>query len=210
MGVLMKTQYSEGKDKDLIDLIDRMAYMAEFHEPDAVFHRKRVKDYCFILARGLGFSIHDAETLAFASLLHDVGKISIPETITSKAEDLTPEEWEYVRRHPNVGADIIKGSTNSLMQIAEVIALTHHERWDGSGYPQGLKGEDIPLGGRIFAVADVFDALTTKRAYKPEISVQNAIDLVIQSSGTLFDPKVIDVFQKNSDEIIRIRKQNLV
>lgn len=206
----MKTQSLEGKDKDVLDLIKRMAFMAEYHEPEAEFHRERVRAYCFVLAHGLGFSMADSDTLALASLLHDVGKIGIPESILSKPGDFTPEEWEFVRRHPITGADLLKGTSLNVLNIAEVIALTHHERWDGSGYPRGLKGEEIPLSGRIFAVADVFDALTTKRVYKPEIDVVKAIDLLKNSSGVLFDPKVVDAFERNSDEIIKARKQNLV
>jgi putative two-component system response regulator len=206
----MKTQIAEGKDKDLLDLIKRMAYMAEYHEPEAVYHRERVKAYCYILARGLRFSMPDADTFAQASLLHDIGKVGVPGTILYKSGDLTDSEWEIVRRHPIIGSEILKGSVINLLQIGEVIALTHHERWDGSGYPRGLKGEDIPLSGRIFAVADVFDALTTKRAYKPEIDVPDAIELLKNSSAVLFDPKVVDVFAQNFDEIIKARKQNLV
>lgn len=206
----MKTQSFEGKEKDLLDLIKRMALMAEYHEPEAEFHRERVKAYCFILAHGLGFSLADSDTLAQASLLHDIGKVGIPETILLKSGDFAPEEWEFVRRHPIIGADILKGTNLNVLKIAEVIALTHHERWDGSGYPQGLKGEEIPMSGRIFAIADVFDALTTKRVYKPEIDVTKAIDLLKNSSGVLFDPNVVDAFDRNSDEIIKARKQNLV
>ncbi len=210
MGAAMKSQNPDGKDKNLLDLISRMAYMAEYQEPEAGFHRERVKSYCYILARALRFSIADAEVFAQASLLHDIGKVGIPGTILSKPGELTASEWDIMRRHPLIGAEILKGSDINFLQMGEVIALTHHERWDGSGYPQGLKGEDIPLSGRIFAIADVFDALTTKRAYKPEIDLSKAIELLQNSSGILFDPKVVEVFTENFEEIIKARKQNLV
>ena len=206
----MKTLSEEGKDKELLDIVKRMASIAEYNEPDSIYHRERVKGYCYVLARGMGLPAQEADVFAYASLLHDIGKVGIPEAIIFKSSDLLPKEWELVKQHPVIGAEILKGSSSTLLQMGEIIALTHHERWNGSGYPRGLKGEDIPLIGRIFAVADVFDALTTKRPYKPEITIDDATTLLKESAGILFDPKVIAVFLESSNEIIKMYKQSLV
>ena len=168
-------------------------------------HRERVRGYCQLLARYLGLATDEANLLAHASLLHDVGKVIIPVEIAAKAGKLTPYEWDVTKRHTTFGAEILRGSTSPLFQAAEVIALTHHERWDGSGYPRGLQGEAIPMSGRICAIADVFDALTTKRNYKSEVSVDYAIDLMKDSGGTLFDPKLVQIFTDRYDELLRIR-----
>jgi putative two-component system response regulator len=127
----------------------------------------------------------------------------------SRSDNLTAIEWGYVKRHPLIGAELLKGSESVVLQVGEVIALTHHERWDGTGYPQGLKGEEIPMGGRICALADVFDALTTKRSYKPEVNVEDAIELIQDASNQLFDPQLVSIFVQNIEEIKKIRQHNL-
>ncbi len=202
----MKIFLPEGKDKELLDMIRRMAAMAEIREPETASHRERVRGYCMVLGRGLSLAAKEAEAISLASLLHDVGKVRLPEAIALKKGDLTPYEWDVMKRHTSYGEEILKGSPSGLLQTAEIIALTHHERWDGSGYPQALRGENIPLSGRLVALADVFDALTTKRTYKDEISVENALQLINDSSGQLFDPEIVKVFVENCDEILKIRK----
>ncbi len=200
---------SDVKDKEMLDIVRRLAAMAEENGDDALYHRERVRAYCAILARGIGLSPADTDLIAYASLLHDVGKSRLPDELVTKTGNLNPYEWDMMKRHTGYGAELLNGSPSRLLQAAEIIALTHHERWDGSGYPQGLRGEEIPLSGRIVALADVFDALTTRRSYKQEVSVESAVQLIKESSGTLFDPKLVDVFLQNCDEIIRAQKTGL-
>jgi putative two-component system response regulator len=188
-----------------IDMARRMAFMAEHYDKNTVMHRERVRGYCQLLARGIGLSTEEANLVAHASLLHDVGKVIIPVEISAKAGKLSPYEWDVTKRHTTFGAEILQGSSSVLFQMGAVIALTHHERWDGSGYPRGLKAEAIPMGGRICAVADVFDALTTKRNYKDEVSVDYALELIKNSGNELFDPKLVEIFNDRYDELFRIR-----
>jgi putative two-component system response regulator len=196
---------SEVKEKELIDAVRRMAGLAEYNEPDTASHRERIREYCFLLASCHELSSYDAEVISYASLLHDVGKIGLPETLTSKSGDLTPYEWNLMQKHTTIGADILRGSPSVIMQAAEIIALTHHERWDGSGYPNGMRGEEIPLSGRICALADVFDALTSKRPYKEAVPVEEAFRMIQEVSGKLFDPSLVKTFMQNRDELKKIR-----
>lgn len=206
----MNTVMTDVITRDALDFTRRMAYMAEYRKSGIKMHLERIKGYCTVLARALDMSSLEVEVIAHASLLHDIGTVGIPEVIVTKTGDLADYEWEIVKRHPIIGAEILHGSPSPLLQAGEIIALTHHERWDGSGYPYGLKGEEIPLSGRICALADVFDALTTPRSYKNEISVDEASQLIIDSAGHLFDPDLVDVFAENLREISRIRQAYLV
>jgi putative two-component system response regulator len=201
----MRKYPSEVKEKELVDAVRRMARLAEFNEPDTAAHRERIREYCFLLASCHGLSSYDAEVISFASLLHDVGKIGLPEALTSKSGDLTPYEWNQMQKHTTIGAELLRGSPSVIMQAAEIIALTHHERWDGSGYPHSMCADEIPLSGRICALADVFDALTTKRPYKEAVPVEEAFRMVNDVSGKLFDPALVSTFLKNRDEFKRIR-----
>ena len=197
----------EPNNKEFLDLIQRLAKLAEYREGDNTHHLTRVRRYCRILASNLGLPPQEAEVIAAASQLHDLGKIRIPESMVHKADNLDPDEWEIIKSHTTIGANLLKGSPSRILQMAEIIALTHHERWDGSGYPQGLKGEEIPIAGRICAIADVFDALTTRRSYKDEVTPDEAHKLVKDYSGELFDPKIVEVFTKHYSEIKKIREQ---
>jgi putative two-component system response regulator len=136
--------------------------------------------------------------------MHDVGKIGIPDHILLKPGPLNEEERQVIRRHPQIGADIIGKHDNELLSSARTIALTHHERWDGSGYPQGLQAEQIPLYGRIVAIADVFDALMSKRPYKPAFSAAQALATMAEERGKHFDPKLLDCFFEQQFEVLRI------
>jgi len=191
-------------NREMLDIIRRMASLSEYREPGIKNHLERVRSYCYLLARGLDLSPQDSEVISYASLLHDIGEICIPDSVLTKAGKLNEYEWELVRRHPIVGAEILQGSPSIVLQAAEQIALTHHERWDGSGYPYRLKGEDIPLSGRICALADIFDALTTKRSYKAEIPVNDAHQLILNNRGILFDPQLVSIFDENIDEIVKV------
>ena len=205
----MNTALTDLINRETLDFARRMAYMAEFRKPDAKNHLERIRGYCSIIGRALDLSKPEVELIAYASQLHDIGTVGIPEAIITKTEDLTDYEWELIKRHPIIGAEILHGSPSPLLQAAEIIALTHHERWDGSGYPYGISGKDIPLSGRICALADVFDALTTPRSYKKEISVEEATQLMVDARGQLFDPNLVVVFVENIREVIKIRQSNL-
>jgi len=191
-------------NRETLDIIRRMAFLSEYREPGIKNHLERIRSYCFLLARGLDLSLQDSEVISYASMLHDVGEICIPDSVLTKSGKLTTYEWELVKRHPVVGAEILQGSPSIILQAGEQIALSHHERWDGSGYPYGLKGEDIPLSGRICALADIFDALTTRRAYKKEIPVNDAHQLILDNRGILFDPQLVGIFDDNIEEIVKI------
>ena len=196
----------DSSQKELTDTIWRMAYIAEYREGNNISHLERVRAYAQVLARGLGFTPREVHVLSLACQLHDIGKIAIPDSLLLKNGDFTPAEWEQVKRHTITGAEILGGSPSPILQTGEAIALTHHERWDGSGYPRGLKGEEIPLGGRLCAIVDVFDSLTTQRTYKREISVEDAHHLIIDAGDQLFDPGLVDIFDEDFDEILRAGK----
>jgi putative two-component system response regulator len=197
---------SDSSQKELLDAAMRMAVIAEYREGNNTNHLERMRGYAQALARGLGLTNREVLIIATACQLHDIGKVGIPEALLLKTGDFTPKEWDVIKRHTAIGADLLKGSVSPFLQAGESVALTHHERWDGSGYPNGLKGEDIPLGGRVCAIADVFDALTTPRLYKKEISVEDARRLIVDAGGSLFDPKVVEVFDEVFDEILKVRK----
>ena len=139
--------------------------------------------------------------------MHDIGKIGIPDHILLKPGRLEPEEWEIMKTHAQVGADILAGDNSDLMVMAQQIARTHHEKWDGSGYPQGKKGEDIPLSARILALADVYDALTSSRCYKDAFSHVHSKDIIIEGRGKHFDPDIVDAFLRCEQAFIDIRKR---
>jgi putative two-component system response regulator len=200
---------TEVLNRELLDVVKRMATLAEYREPGIQHHLERIRGYCYALARGMDFPMQDAEVISYASQLHDIGEISIPDSLLMKAGKLSPYEWEQVKRHPIIGAEILRGSPSIVLQMGETIALTHHERWDGSGYPYGTKGEAIPVPGRICALADIFDALTTRRPYKDEIPVAEAYQLIMDNSGVLFDPALVQAFSESFDEITKIRQMNI-
>jgi putative two-component system response regulator len=139
--------------------------------------------------------------------MHDIGKIGTPDAVLQKPGSLTPEEWEIIRKHPAQGADIIGNHHSLLLQTARVVSLTHHERFDGTGYPNGIKGYDIPLAGRIVAIADVFDALTSRRPYKEAWSIEQAVEYLQDQKGKHFDGELVDTFLQHMDEIKAIMMQ---
>ena len=196
-------------NRELLDIIRRMAALAEYREPGVQHHLERIRGYCYALARGMDFPMQDAEVISYASQLHDIGEIAIPDTLLMKSGKLSPYEMEQIKRHPIIGAEILRGSPSIVLQMGETIALTHHERWDGSGYPYGIKGEAIPVPGRICALADIFDALTTRRPYKDEIPVGDAYQLILDNSGVLFDPTLVQAFSESFDEIVKVRQMNI-
>jgi putative two-component system response regulator len=190
--------------QDLQDHIVLTAYIAELKEWDNRQHLERIRRYTLLLATGLNLQENEARLFSIAAQLHDIGKVYIPDSILEKTDDLDDHEWAISERHTLEGARLLRDSNSAILRTAEKIALTHHERWDGSGYPQGLKGEEIPLTGRICALADVFDALTTPRPYKKEIEPMDALKLIQASSGTLFDPALVDIFESKYDDVLSI------
>jgi response regulator RpfG family c-di-GMP phosphodiesterase len=177
-----------------LEVLERLSLAAEQRDDETGAHLRRMSRMCGELARAAGLSEPEAEEIRRASLLHDVGKIGVADSILHKQGPLTPEELAAMRRHTTIGAEMLAGSSSPLLRIAEVVARTHHERWDGTGYPAGLRGEDIPLVGRIAAICDVYDALVDERPYKPAWPVAQAIAHIQAQRGRHFDPGLTDVF----------------
>jgi putative two-component system response regulator len=177
-----------------VEVLTRLARIAEYRDEETGEHVWRVAQTAALLARELGVSKAQVELLLRAARLHDVGKVAIPDGILLKPYSLTPEEFEVIKTHTTVGAKLLSGGHSPLLKMAQVIALTHHERWDGSGYPQGLAAEQIPLEGRILAVADTFDALTHDRIYRRAWAAPAAVAKIISLRGKQFDPQVVDAF----------------
>jgi putative two-component system response regulator len=189
-----------------LDTIRRLALAAEYRDKDTSAHIQRVSHYCVLLGERLRLSPEELKVLEYASNMHDVGKIGIPDAVLLSTQKLTVEERQIMEFHTLLGARILHNSTSPLLQMGEVIALAHHEKWDGSGYPHGLAGEEIPLYARICAIADVFDALTTKRPYKDAFSNEEAIRIMREGRGKHFDPQLLDLFLDSMDEIESIQK----
>jgi CHASE2 domain-containing sensor protein len=184
-----------------LEIIHRLAAATDARDEDTGLHLERIGFLCERVGLALGLSADEAQTLRYASLLHDVGKIAVPDAILTKPGKLSDEEWVVMRRHTTAGADMLSGSRAPIMRMAEEIALTHHERWDGGGYPQGLGGDAIPLVGRICAVCDVFDALLSKRPYKEPWPLEDALAELRRERGTHFDPVVVDAFLALVDDV---------
>jgi putative two-component system response regulator len=210
-----------------LEVIHCLARAAEYRDNETGRHVIRVGCYSGIIARELGMSDEQVHIIEQAATLHDLGKIAIPDSILLKPGKLTPEETELMQKHggfgkkicsrmsgdefqhftahTTLGASIIKNCQSPILDMASTISLTHHEKWDGSGYPLGLAGEDIPLEGRITAVADVFDALSSKRPYKPAFPLTKCFSIMEDSRGTHFDPTVLDAFFRRKDDIVAVQ-----
>lgn len=188
-----------------LEIIQRLARAAEFRDNETGMHVVRMSRYCQVIAKEYGLSEEDAEVILNAAPLHDVGKIGIPDAILLKPGRLTDEEFDVIKSHCGIGYTIIGGNHKSpLLQTAALVAKSHHEKWDGTGYPEGLSGEQIPLAGRIVAVADVFDALTSDRPYKKAWSVEDAVDELKKGSNIHFDPALVEAFVRRLPEIVEI------
>ncbi len=188
-----------------LDTLHRLAVAAEYKDASTAEHIKRMSAYSKLLAVKLGLAPREIELVELASPMHDVGKIGIPDGILSKPGKLTAEETDIMKQHTIIGGRILHGSSSDLVQAGEVIALSHHEMWDGSGYPNGLAGDDIPIFGRICAVADVFDALANRRAYKEAFSNEKTLEMIKEKRGNHLDPKIVDLFFKNIDEVFSLQ-----
>ncbi|WP_293762373.1 HD domain-containing phosphohydrolase [uncultured Paraglaciecola sp.] len=185
-----------------LDTIRRLATAAEFKDDDTGVHIVRMSRISSMIAHAYGQDKIYCDLLEQASPMHDIGKIGIPDSVLKKPGKLTEEEWVCMKKHPEYGANILSGSEVPLLQMAEEVALSHHEKFDGSGYPSNLKGDQIPLSGRIVGLADFFDALTMDRCYRKAFSDEKAIAMVKENNGTHFDPAVVKAFLSISDEII--------
>lgn len=191
-----------------VDTIHRLTLASEYKDEETGGHIKRISYYTKVLAEQMGLDREFCENIFYASPMHDIGKVAIPDSILLKAGPLDNQEWESMKTHTEIGAKILNGSESPYLQMAEDIALYHHERWDGQGYPRGLKGEAIPTTARIMNIADQYDALRSKRPYKPAFAHQKAVSIITQGDGrTLpehFDPAVLAAFSKMADTLADI------
>ncbi|WP_341706777.1 HD domain-containing phosphohydrolase [Halopseudomonas sp.] len=190
-----------------LNIVQALGMAAEYKDNETGLHVIRMSHFSRVIALEAGFSADEAEELLHAAPMHDVGKIGIPDAILQKPGKLDDAEWQIMQKHPEIGAQIIGEHDASMLQMARRIALGHHEKWDGSGYPAGLAGTDIPIEARIVAIADVFDALTSVRPYKQAWSVEDAVNLIREQSGRHFDPALVDCFLRRLDEINLIRER---
>lgn len=189
-----------------LEIIYRLSRAAEYRDNETGFHIKRLSHLSRVLAATYGCEPETCELIFNASPMHDVGKIGIPDAILLKPGPLDPAEWKIMRTHTKLGAEILSGHDSLLIKMGQVIALTHHEKWNGSGYPQGLSEYEIPLAGRIVAVCDVFDALTSKRPYKEAWPLAKALEEIKTASGTAFDPSIVEHFVRCFPQLVRVRE----
>lgn len=199
--VAAATQHLADREEEVIW---RLARAIEYRDGGTGEHISRVARISRLIAEGLGLSRETSRNIYLASPLHDVGKIGIADAILSKPGKLTPDEMSAMREHVNIGARILEDGSSDLIRVAASIAATHHEKWDGTGYPAGLEGTEIPIEGRISAVADVFDALCSERPYKPAWPIEAAYQEIIRGSGTHFDPACIEAFKLRWREIAQV------
>jgi putative two-component system response regulator len=189
------------------ELIRRLGLAAEYKDNETGLHVQRMAEYCRLIALDMGFSEMDADTLASAAPMHDIGKLGIPDEILCKPGRLTPDEFEVIKGHPEIGAKILENPDSELLTVARQVALFHHEKWDGSGYPHGLKGEEIPLSARIAALADVFDALVSERPYKRAWTMDATLQLFEEQKGLHFDPNVVEAFNRILPQVLEVKER---
>ena len=200
---LVKVNELEKVQKDTVFMLGEAGH---YNDNDTGAHIWRMAAYSRALASAAGWSDEMAELMELAAPMHDTGKIGIPDEILKAPRKLTPEEWVIMKQHTQIGADILNKSDSKLINLASEIALSHHEKWDGSGYPNNLVGEAIPESGRIVAITDVFDALSMKRPYKDAWPLENVIEEIVKSSGSAFDPRLVDIFQQIFPQILEIKQ----
>lgn len=190
-----------------LEIIRRLGRAAEYKDNETGLHVIRMSHYCRLVAQNSGMKEEDVDLLFNAAPMHDVGKIGIPDHILRKPGKLDPDEWGIMKKHAEIGARIIGQHSSELLETARILALTHHEKWNGKGYPHKLSGEQIPITGRIVAIADVFDALTSVRPYKAAWPVEKALALIKEERGQHFDPNVVDCFLNVFPEVLKIKEQ---
>ncbi|MCK4252630.1 PAS domain S-box protein [candidate division WOR-3 bacterium] len=198
--------------RNFLNIIHRLTIVSEYKDRPTTSHVRRIGYYCRLIAEKLGLTKEDQETIFYASPMHDIGKIVIPINILLKTTKLTPEEFSIIKTHTTIGSKILHGSTSKYLQMAEMIALTHHERWQGGGYPRGLKGKKIPVEGRIMNIADQYDAMRSKRPYKPAFSHKKVFRIITDGDGrttpTHFDPRVLEIFKQNHKQFEKIYEKH--
>lgn len=190
-----------------LQVVRRLGRAAEYRDNETGLHIIRMSKMAVVIAQATGMDDEQCDLLLNAAPMHDIGKIGIPDNILLKPGKFEPEEWVIMQTHAQIGADILSGDDSDLMTMAHEIALSHHEKWNGKGYPRGLEGEAIPIVGRITALADVFDALTSERPYKKAWSVEDAVELITSERGQHFDPNLVDLFLEKLPEIILIKEK---
>lgn len=203
---LVEERTSDIRDRER-ELIFRISRAAEFRDPETGAHIQRMAHYSQIIARGLDLDVSTQKLILEAAPMHDVGKIGIPDYILLKPGKLTFEEFEVMKGHARLGHELLKDSRSEIMQAGAEVAISHHEKYDGSGYPHGLKGQAIPLFGRIVAVADVFDALTSERPYKKAWLLEDAVRFLEEGRGMHFDPLCVESFLAGWNEVLDIRRR---
>jgi putative two-component system response regulator len=186
------------------ETIHRLSLAAEYRNDETSRHIERMSRYCAVLAEGAGWDAPAAELLRMASKMHDIGKLAIPDSILLKPGKLTPGEYEVMKGHADIGNGILRGSRSELVKMGALLAWTHHERVDGAGYPRGLRGDEIPIEGRIAAIADVFDALTTNRIYRRALPLDEAVTIMRQERGRHFDAELLDIFLDSLDRLAAV------
>ncbi|MZG54561.1 MAG: HD domain-containing protein [Nitrospinae bacterium] len=202
--VLKRTQQL---NESRMEVVLRLGKAAEYKDNETGMHVLRMSHMSALIGRAHGLNDKECELLLLASPMHDIGKIGIPDNILLKPENLDREEWKIMKTHTTIGGKILSGVTSELVKLSELIALMHQEKWDGSGYPNGLKGAEIPLVGRIVALADVFDALTSRRPYKEPWSVEEAVTFIESQSGKHFDPQLVPLMRKVLPEMVDIKER---
>jgi putative two-component system response regulator len=203
---LVKERTSELLETRL-EIIRRLGRAAEFKDNETGLHVIRMSHYTRLMVESMNISEEWADLVFHAAPMHDIGKIGIPDAVLLKPGKLDEEEWNIMRRHPEYGAAIIGDHNSPLLAMSQEISMSHHEKWNGTGYPNGIKGSDIPLSGRVVAIADVFDALTSERPYKKAWTVEKAVSVIEQDAGTHFDPELVPVFKKILPEAIKIKDE---
>lgn len=193
--------------ESLISAVNMISEAGTYNDEVTGEHMWRMADYSAVLARAVGWSEEKVETLRLAAPMHDTGKIGIPDSILKAPRKLTTEEWELMKQHPIIGANILGKSQAPLFQLAAEISLGHHEKWNGSGYPNELKGDEIPLSARIVAIADVFDALTMERPYKKAWTIEEAYQFMRENAGIHFDPELVERFISQDEEIKAVQQK---
>ena len=188
-----------------LQVVRRLGLAAEYRDNETGLHIIRMSKIAVVIAEAIGMNAEECDLLLNAAPMHDIGKIGIADEILLKPGKFEPDEWAIMQTHAQIGADILSGDDSELMKMAHDIALSHHEKWNGKGYPNGLEGEDIPLVGRITALADVFDALTSVRPYKKAWSVDDTVSLIKEESGKHFEPRLVTSMLENLDKIIKIK-----
>jgi len=190
-----------------LETIYRLTRASEYKDEDTGAHIQRMSNYSAVIAQAMGLNERTVESILYAAPMHDVGKIGIPDKILLKPGKLDPDEWVIMKQHTLMGGRILEGSHAGFIRLGETVAVTHHEKWDGTGYPKGLKGKNIPLVGRIVAIADVFDALTSKRPYKEPFSLEKSYEIIKEGRGTHFDPDVVDAFFASEEKLLAIKEK---